>query len=87
MGDSSSAYIFGEVFKHLANDLPTGPKRKRIALKFWRLSREFDFSDDEMGVDASLVKLGLARKGIDPDFPEDGKVVLYGPPSPTGSKE
>lgn len=79
MSDHSSAYIFGRVFELIAKEVPPGPRRGRIARKFWKMSREFDFSDDEMHADRALVSLRLARKGVDPDYPEDGPTMLYGP--------
>ena len=47
--------------------------------KYWKMSREYDFSEYQMEADEALLKLGLARKGVDPDYPEDGDVMLYGP--------
>lgn len=35
-----------------------------------------------MGADKALVELGLARRGLDTDYPDDGEVLLYGPVTP-----
>lgn len=78
MADRDSAYIFGRVFEMIDALVPESEKRE-AARKFWKMSREFDFSDDDMHADKALVALGLARKGIDPDYPDDGPTMLYGP--------
>ena len=54
-------------------------EHKKIARKVWAMSREYDFCDDEMYCDRALHKLDLARKGVDPGYPEDGEVWIYGP--------
>jgi len=78
MADRTSAGIFGLVFKLLAKN-PT-EEHKAIALKLWKESQYCDFSDDQMDADAALKKLGLARKRVSKEYPEDGPVWHYGPP-------
>jgi hypothetical protein len=77
MSDKSSAYIFAAVFEMIAKELPSGPRRKTIARRFWKLSGEFDFSDEDMHADKALIALGLATKEVDPKYPEDGLQVVY----------
>jgi hypothetical protein len=77
MSDHQGAYEFGMMFRKLA-EKPTDDA-KEFAQLLWTLSREHDFSDDEMRADEALAKLGLARRGIDPDYPKEGEVWLYGP--------
>lgn len=77
MSDRFASSIFGQIFKKLGSD-PT-PQHKKWAAELWKMSREYDFSDCQMECDKALVKLDLARKGIDPEFPRDGRVMLYGP--------
>jgi hypothetical protein len=79
MADRTSAALFGMLFKLLAEE-PTAD-RKLMARRVWCMKHEggYDFSDRQMESDAALMALGLARKGINPDYPEDGEVVLYGP--------
>ena len=79
MSDHESAFIFGRVFDVLAK-APNRQSRKQ-ALAIWKVKEleGCDFSDDQMHCDKSLIKLGLARIGVEPEFPEDGKVTIYGP--------
>lgn len=79
MSDRTSARLFGEVFEILAEHVPAGEARDAAVLRFWGLTRDYDFSPDQMGADDALFALGLARRGVDPDWPDDGEVVLYGP--------
>lgn len=79
MSDHSSAELFGMFFDMLAED-PT-PKHVAMAHKLWPRTKGYDFSDCQMCCEESLEKLGLARKGVNPEYPEDGEVWLYGPES------
>ena len=76
MSDHSSAYLFGELFRELARD---DFDRDDFARKLWKHMEGLDFHWAEMHADTALKKFGLARKRIDPDNPEDGKVWFYGP--------
>lgn len=76
MADRTSASLFGTVFKLLAEN-PTD-EHKTMAGKLWPLTRDYDFSPYQMYCDEALITLGLARMGINPEWPEDGEVVLYG---------
>lgn len=76
MADRTSAGIFAEVFEFLAKE---PEKNKEAALHFWEKQRDYDFSPEQMCCDEALTKLGLCRRGIHPDWPDDGEVDLYGP--------
>jgi hypothetical protein len=56
MSDHQSAYLFGILFKELAKE-PLD--RKKLARKLWKMSRNYDFCDDEMDCDKALVALGI----------------------------
>ena len=79
MADRTSARLFGEVFEILAKYVPAGTERDEIARRYWGLTSDYDFAPYQMGADDALSALGLARRGVDPDWPDDGEVVLYGP--------
>lgn len=70
--------MFGRVFKLLAEHVPAGAERDVLAAEFWRETRDYDFSPYQMDADEALAALGLARRGVDPDWPDDGEVWLYG---------
>lgn len=76
MADRTAAGIFGEFFD-LAAGIKQTPEVKRLALLMWCMTGGYDFSPDQMECDEALIKLGLAKRGVDPDYPEDGEVVLY----------
>lgn len=75
MADRTSAVIFGDIFNMLAEE-PT-EKNKEMANKIFDKTYDYDFSNYQMYADESLEKLGLAKKGIDPDYPEDGEIIIY----------
>ena len=75
MADRTSAGLFAKIFDLLAEN-PTEEK-KNIASEIWPMRNEFDFCDEQMYCDESLIKLGLAKMGIHSDYPEDGEVVIY----------
>ena len=70
----------------LAEEFPAGETRERLAKKFWAMSRDYDFSDYQMGVPEALIKLNLAHMAINPRYPEDGEVIVY-EPAPSGGTE
>lgn len=80
MADRTSAAIFGDVFSLLAAELDPGPKRDKLAQHFWNEQRGYDFNPYQMGCDDALLALGLAHKAVDPDYPEEGEAIVYGPP-------
>lgn len=43
----------------------------------WDLTGNYDFSPYQIGEDDALVKLGLARRGVDPEHPDEGETLLY----------
>lgn len=75
MADRTSARLFGEMFTLLAeyND----ERARKMARVLWDRSGDYDFSNYQMGADDALITLGLACRGIDPDYPEDGETVRY----------
>lgn len=77
MADRTSAEIFGQIFELLAGDKPLD--RRAFARQVWDMGLNYDFHWAQMGCNEALIKLDLARKGIDPDHPEEGETVLYGP--------
>lgn len=82
MGDSSSAYLFGEFFTKLAKRRIT-PTTKKIAAEVFKLTRGFDFTPDEMDCDKAAVKLGFAKmvpsEDYDPEYddPKYAKVARF----------
>lgn len=78
MSDRTSASLFAEMFTIVAEYVPE-PQRDEVARRLWKLTRDYDFSPYQMYADEALMKLGLARRGVDSDWPNDGEVVLYGP--------
>lgn len=80
MADRTSAEIFGEVFRKLGQTKNDTIDKRKFALWLWELQQRYDFSHEQMNCQEELVKLGLATKmGIDPDYPEDSEIWLYGP--------
>lgn len=77
MADRTSAKVFGKVFTLLAKN-PT-EEHKAIAAELWPEIQEYDFSEYQMYCDDALKALGLARDGVDPKYPDDGIVIMYGP--------
>ena len=67
-------YLVG-VFEKLASD-PT-EQHKQWAIEFWKQAHRYDFSWDQMRCDKALLVLELARKGIDPDFPNEPEGIIY----------
>lgn len=76
MADRTSARLFGKIFELLAKN-PTD-EHKAIAKEIFAETSDYDFSNYQMDADEPLIALGLAKKGIDPKYPEDGEVVIYG---------
>jgi len=76
VADRTSAGLFGLFFDLLAEN-PT-EEHKTMAQEIWRATRAYDFSPYQMDCDDSLLTLGLARKGLDPKYPEEGEILLYG---------
>lgn len=74
MADRSGAEIFGTVFQIISGDL--GLSREELAARVWREIKNYDFTEDQMGVDDALVELDLAKREPDPDDP-DYTVIRY----------
>ena len=75
MADRTSAALLGQIFKLLAEN-PTD-EHKRIAQKIWGFSDYYDFSPYQMDADEACYKLGIARRGIHPEYPEDGETYFF----------
>lgn len=76
MSDHTSAEIFGNIFKMLADFKRQGISVSDWAEYFWQQSRDYDFSAYQMDADNHLFELGYARKGEHKDYPGD-IVTLY----------
>jgi len=77
MADRTSAQLFNTIFTLLAKDGPID--KQKFANKVWEMTGNYDFSPCQLGCDAAIKKLGLARRGVDPEYPMDGMTMLYGP--------
>lgn len=75
MADRTSASIFSQLFVMLAEE-PTD-SNKEMANKIYKLSYGYDFHHCQMDCNDELIKLGLAKIGIDPEYPEEGEVIIY----------
>lgn len=78
MSDKDSAAMLSELFLILSK-FPPSEMRSEIATWAWEMTKGRDFHPSDMQTDEELTLLGLARKGIDPCYPEDGETTLYGP--------
>lgn len=76
MADRSSAELFGEIFTYLASQ-PKTAERDSFATRMWDLTGNYDFNAYQIYADEALVTLGLARRGVDPEHPDEGKTLLY----------
>lgn len=79
MADRTAAELFGTIFKLLDEEISDPAKRRALAARFWDMQRDYDFSPYQMYVDVALKNLELARVAVDPDYPGDGPVCVYGP--------
>lgn len=77
MSDRGSAEIFSSMFTMLAED-PT-PQHRALARRLWTSSQHYDFHPMQMECNEALIRLGLARRGIDPEYPDEGETTLHGP--------
>lgn len=75
MANRTSAEIFGILFKMLAEN-PT-PEHEKMAMRVCKMSRNYDFTSSQMWADDACLALGVARRGIDPDYPDEGEAVLW----------
>lgn len=75
MADRTSARLFGKIFDLLAKN-PTD-EHKEIAKEIYAETIDYDFSNYQMYSDNSLIALGLAKIGINEDYPEEGEQVVY----------
>lgn len=77
MADRTSARLFGDIFELIVDHLAPGSERDNVARLLWDKTYQYDFTPDQMGCDEALFALGFARRGVDPEYSEDGEVVLY----------
>lgn len=77
MADRTSAEIFSQIFLFIHKNVDDEWRKQMMARHFWDLSWNYDFSPTQMEIDEVLLDLGLAYRGVDPDWPEDGETVLY----------
>jgi len=75
MADRTSARLFARFFTYLAK--VGGGDALAEAHELWEEIYEYDFDYYQLGCDEALLVLGLARKGVHPDYPEDGETILY----------
>jgi hypothetical protein len=83
MSDRTSAGLFQKIFTLLAEN-PTD-EHKAIAGVIYSYTTEYDFNEYQMYADDACLTLGIARMGVNPEYPEDGEVVLW--PSDPGYQE
>lgn len=79
MSDKKSASIFANIFKLLAEN--TDQRNKELALQIFKQMKCYDFHPCQMGAEAILEQLDLAREEKNPDYPEDEEEIIwvYGP--------
>ena len=75
MADHTSASIFGDFFRLLAEN--PDKRGRALAVRVWWQSQAYDFCPTQMECGDALVALGLAKRGVHPDYPEDGTQLLY----------
>lgn len=75
MADRTSAGLFGRVFELLAKN-PT-EEHKQMAKEIYEFTGEYDFSPYQMSADEACLTLGIARMGVNPEYPRDGEVALW----------
>jgi len=74
MADRSSAYLFARIFGLIDEHVHDAEARQKLAREFWSESSGYDFSPYQMDCDEILLKLGLARRCVDPDYPKEGEM-------------
>lgn len=50
---------------------------KEAALELWTIAQKYDCSPESYGCDETLIRLGLAQMGYDPDSDDPDEVILY----------
>lgn len=73
MADRTSAYLFTQVFEHLAAEPITDCDRD-FAQYMWALTQDYDFMDQQLECDDVLVALGLAKR-VEPTEDEPSGIV------------
>jgi hypothetical protein len=48
-----------------------------MAAKIYPMAGNYDFAPYQMDADAALIKLGIAKLGIDEEYPEEGQTIIY----------
>jgi hypothetical protein len=72
MSDRGAQDIFGTLFRLLG-----AYEHVPIAWAMWEKARQFDTHPCDWECDKELMALGLAKRGLSPDDPEDGEITLY----------
>lgn len=71
MADRTSARLFGKFFSMLARN--PSKENKKLANELYDDLSQYDFSLYQMGVDDSLIELGLAYLGVTQIIQKTGK--------------
>lgn len=82
MADRTSAAFFADLFDFYAavktgEIVMTPEEAQKRADVLWKRTSEYDFSAYQMECDEALITLGFAKRGVRPEWPEDGEVMLY----------
>jgi hypothetical protein len=72
MADRTSAAVFGGIFEYLAENPDS--RALEFAKVVYGMTSAYDFNGYQMECDDALIKLGLAKMGIDEDGDE---IVLF----------
>lgn len=75
MSDRTSAEIFGDIFSILSENIDD--RNKELAKRIFTLIHRYDFDPLQMGAEDECIELGIARWGIDPEYPKDGKRIIW----------
>ncbi len=76
MSDRTAAEVFRYAFE-TCGLIEDPAKQTAQARHLWAAGGRFDFSWNQMECDDVLIRLGLAHKGVDPRYPEDGVITIY----------
>ncbi len=75
MADRTSAYLFSQVFEHLA-EVPITDCDRDFAQYMWALTQDYDFMDYQLECDDALVALGLADR-VEPTEEEPSGIAYW----------
>jgi hypothetical protein len=77
MSDRGAQDIFGTLFALLGAHSPVPYLYKELSETMWAKAKQFDTSPRDWQCDDELIALGLAKRGISKEYPEDGEITLY----------